>query len=202
MAADEGSAEQQGGEAHVAADGETNGSCDKSDANGHPAAVKHTQESTRVSPQEGAGPVARIAENGILDRDTEVGKQNHIRADGFTQTPVVGSNGYFLGKAPLSEPPLRLAGALASSLPGHAAKTLPGGAGKGRTPGAFPQPPAAMPAKPGEGSKDTEDKKAPAPGADVKVHRARKTMPKSIPGLLPHLSLKTQHFGLAGHSTC
>ncbi|XP_067598585.1 histone-lysine N-methyltransferase EHMT1 isoform X3 [Pseudorca crassidens] len=183
MAADEGSAEQQGGEAHVAADGETNGSCDKSDANGHPAAVKHTQESTRVSPQEGAGPVARIAENGILDRDTEVGKQNHIRADGFTQTPVVGSNGYFLGKAPLSEPPLRVAGALASSLPGHAAKTLPGGAGKGRTPGAFPQPPAAMPAKPGEGSKDTEDKKAPAPGADVKVHRARKTMPKSIPGL-------------------
>lgn len=184
MAADEGSAEQQGGEAHVAADGETNGSCDKSDANGHPAAVKHTQESTRVSPQEGAGPVARIAENGILDRDTEVGKQNHIRADGFTQTPVVGSNGYFLGKAPLSEPPLRVAGALASSLPGHAAKTLPGGAGKGRTPGAFPQPPAAMPAKPGEGSKDTEDKKAPAPGADVKVHRARKTMPKSIPGLV------------------
>ncbi|TKC51660.1 hypothetical protein EI555_013229, partial [Monodon monoceros] len=181
MAADEGSAEQQGGEAHVAADGETNGSCDKSDANGHPATVKHTQESTRVSPQEGAGPVARIAENGILDRDTEVGKQNHIRADGFTQTPVVGSNGYFLGKAPLSEPPLRVAGALASSLPGHAAKTLPGGAGKGRTPGAFPQPPAAMPAKPGEGSKDTEDKKA--PGADVKVHRARKTMPKSIPGL-------------------
>ena len=184
MAADEGSAEQQGGEAHVAADGETNGSCDKSDANGHLAAVKHTQESTRVSPQEGAGPVARIAENGILDRDTEVGKQNHIRADGFTQTPVVGSNGYFLGKAPLSEPPLRVAGALASSLPGHAAKTLPGGAGKGRTPGAFPQPPATMPAKPGEGSKDTEDKKAPAPGADVKVHRARKTMPKSIPGLV------------------
>ncbi|XP_057580241.1 histone-lysine N-methyltransferase EHMT1 isoform X3 [Hippopotamus amphibius kiboko] len=184
MAADEGSAEQQGGEAHTTADGETNGSCDKSDANGHLAVVKHTQESVRVSPQqEGASPVARIAENGISDRDTEVGKPNHIRADGFTQTPVVGSNGYFLGKAPLSEPPLRVAGALASSLPGHAAKTLPGGAGKGRTPGAFPQPPAAMPAKPGEGSKDTEDKKAPAPGADVKVHRARKTMPKSIPGL-------------------
>ena len=34
------------------------------------------------------------------------------------------------------------------------------------------------------GSKDTEDKKAPAPGADIKVHRARKTMPKSIPGLV------------------
>ncbi|XP_061010044.1 histone-lysine N-methyltransferase EHMT1 isoform X6 [Dama dama] len=183
MAADDGSAEQQGGEAPVAADGETNGSCDQSDASGLAAAVKHPQESTRGSPQEGAGPGARIAENGILDRDPEVGKQNHIRSDGFPQSPVVGSNGYFLGKAPLSEPPLRVASTLASSLPGHAAKTLPGGAGKGRTPGAFPQPPAAVPAKPGEGGKDTEDKKALAPGADVKVHRARKTMPKSIPGL-------------------
>ncbi|KAI4587814.1 hypothetical protein MJG53_005601, partial [Ovis ammon polii x Ovis aries] len=183
MAADDGSAEQQGGEAPVAADGETNGSCDQSNASGHAAAVKHPQESTRGSPQEGAGPGARIAENGILDRDPELGRQNHIRSDGFPQSPVVGSNGYFLGKAPLSEPPLRVASALASSLPGHAAKTLPGGAGKGRTPGAFPQQPAAVPAKPGEGSKDTEDKKAPAPGADIKVHRARKTMPKSIPGL-------------------
>uniref|UniRef100_A0A452E511 [histone H3]-lysine(9) N-methyltransferase n=1 Tax=Capra hircus TaxID=9925 RepID=A0A452E511_CAPHI len=183
MAADDGSAEQQGGEAPVAADGETNGSCDQSNASGHAAAVKHPQESTRGSPQEGAGPGARIAENGILDRDPELGRQNHIRSDGFPQSPVVGSNGYFLGKAPLSEPPLRVASTLASSLPGHAAKTLPGGAGKGRTPGAFPQPPAAVPAKPGEGSKDTEDKKAPAPGADIKVHRARKTMPKSIPGL-------------------
>ncbi|KAJ1077652.1 hypothetical protein K5549_010979 [Capra hircus] len=184
MAADDGSAEQQGGEAPVAADGETNGSCDQSNASGHAAAVKHPQESTRGSPQEGAGPGARIAENGILDRDPELGRQNHIRSDGFPQSPVVGSNGYFLGKAPLSEPPLRVASTLASSLPGHAAKTLPGGAGKGRTPGAFPQPPAAVPAKPGEGSKDTEDKKAPAPGADIKVHRARKTMPKSIPGLV------------------
>ena len=184
MAADDGSAGQQAGEAPVAADGEASGPRDQGGASGHAAAVKHPQESTRGSPQEGAGPGARIAENGILDRDPEAGTQNHIRSDGFPQSPVVGSNGYFLGKAPLSEPPLRVASTLASSLPGHAAKTLPGGAGKGRTPGAFPQPPAAVPAKPGEGGKDTEDKKAPAPGADVKVHRARKTMPKSIPGLV------------------
>ena len=58
----------------MAADGETNGSCDQSDASGHAAAVKHPQESTRGSPQEGAGPGSRIAENGILDRDPEVGK--------------------------------------------------------------------------------------------------------------------------------
>ncbi|OWK10539.1 EHMT1, partial [Cervus elaphus hippelaphus] len=91
MAADDGSAEQQGGEAPVAADGETNGSCDQSDASGLAAAVKHPQESTRGSPQEGAGPGARIAENGILDRDPEAGKQNHIRSDGFPQSPHAAS---------------------------------------------------------------------------------------------------------------
>ncbi|XP_064346907.1 histone-lysine N-methyltransferase EHMT1 isoform X4 [Camelus dromedarius] len=183
MAADEGSAEKQGGEAHAAADGEANGSCDKSDANSHPNAVKLTQEGTKVGPQEGAGPAARIAENGISDRDPELGKPNHVRADGFAQTSSVGSNGYFLGKASLSEQSLRGASTLASSLPGHAAKTLPGGASKGRTPSAFCQPPAAAPAPLGEGSKEAEDRRAPAPGADVKVHRARKTMPKSSLGL-------------------
>nr|XP_045376832.1 histone-lysine N-methyltransferase EHMT1 isoform X10 [Camelus bactrianus] len=183
MAADEGSAEKQGGEAHAAADGEANGSCDKSDANSHPNAVKLTQEGTKVGPQEGASPAARIAENGISDRDPELGKPNHVRADGFAQTSSVGSNGYFLGKASLSEQSLRGASTLASSLPGHAAKTLPGGASKGRTPSAFCQPPAAAPAPLGEGSKEAEDRRAPAPGADVKVHRARKTMPKSSLGL-------------------
>lgn len=79
---------------------------------------------------------------------------------------------------------MRITSTLASSLPGHAAKTLPGGSGKGRTPSAFSQTPATAPAKLGEASKDTEDKKPMAPGADVKVHRARKTMPKSILGLV------------------
>ncbi|XP_047625069.1 histone-lysine N-methyltransferase EHMT1 isoform X3 [Phacochoerus africanus] len=188
MAADEGAADKQGGEAPEASDGEANGACDQSDGGSPPAAAKHTQEGTRVGPQEGAGPVARIAENGLADRDAEPAKQNHVRADGFAQTPGIGSNGYFLGKAPVSEPP-RVASALAASLPGHAAKTLPSGAARGRTPGALPPPPPPPlpppppPAKPGEVSRDTEDKKPPAPGADVKVHRARKTMPKSILGL-------------------
>ncbi|KAF5911642.1 hypothetical protein HPG69_007398 [Diceros bicornis minor] len=183
MAADEGSAEKQGGEAHTATDGETNGSCEKSDTSSHLNAVKHTQENTKVSPQEGTNKLTRIAENGISERDTEVGKQNHVRADDFTQTSVIGSNGYFFNKPSLQEQPLRITSTLASSLPGHAAKTLPGGAGKGRTPSAFPQMPAAVPANLGEGSKDTEDKKPVAPGTDIKVHRARKTMPKSILGL-------------------
>uniref|UniRef100_A0A2K5XQK2 Euchromatic histone lysine methyltransferase 1 n=1 Tax=Mandrillus leucophaeus TaxID=9568 RepID=A0A2K5XQK2_MANLE len=183
MAADEGSAEKQAGEAHMAADGETNGSCENSDASSHANAAKHTQDSTRVNPQDGTNTLTRIAENGVSERDSEAGKQNHVTADDFVQTSVIGSNGYILNKPALQAQPLRTTSTLASSLPGHAAKTLPGGAGKGRTPSAFPQTPAAPPATLGEGSADTEDRKPPAPGADVKVHRARKTMPKSVVGL-------------------
>ncbi|XP_030674187.1 histone-lysine N-methyltransferase EHMT1 isoform X3 [Nomascus leucogenys] len=183
MAADEGSAEKQAGEAHMAADGETNGSCENSDASSHANAAKHTQDSARVNPQDGTNTLTRIAENGVSERDSEAGKQNHVTADDFVQTSVIGSNGYILNKPALQAQPLRTTSTLASSLPGHAAKTLPGGAGKGRTPSAFPQTPAAPPATLGEGSADTEDRKLPAPGVDVKVHRARKTMPKSVVGL-------------------
>ncbi|XP_032610176.1 histone-lysine N-methyltransferase EHMT1-like [Hylobates moloch] len=184
MAADEGSAEKQAGEAHMAADGETNGSCENSDASSHANAAKHTQDSARVNPQDGTNTLTRIAENGVSERDSEAGKQNHVTADDFVQTSVIGSNGYILNKPALQAQPLRTTSTLASSLPGHAAKTLPGGAGKGRTPSAFPQTPAAPPATLGEGSADTEDRKLPAPGVDVKVHRARKTMPKSVVGLV------------------
>ncbi|XP_014437532.1 histone-lysine N-methyltransferase EHMT1 [Tupaia chinensis] len=184
MAADEGSAEQQAGEAHVAADGETNGPCDQGgDASSHSQATKHTQESAKASSQEGTNTLPRVAENGISERDIEAGQQNHVTADDFTQTAVVGSNGYFLSKPALQGPPLRTSSALASALPGHAAKTLPGGAGKGRTPSAVPPAPAAAPAMLGEGSAGVEDRKPATPGTDVKVHRARKTMPRSVPGL-------------------
>uniref|UniRef100_A0A8C0JY41 [histone H3]-lysine(9) N-methyltransferase n=1 Tax=Canis lupus dingo TaxID=286419 RepID=A0A8C0JY41_CANLU len=183
MAADGGSAEKQGGEAPVAADSEANGSCGTSEASSHMTAAQHTQENSAVSPQEGTNKLARIAENGVSERDSEMGKQNHVNTDDFTQTSVLGSNGYFLNKPSLQEQPMRITSTLASSLPGHAAKTLPGGSGKGRTPSAFSQTPATAPAKLGEASKDAEDRKPTAPGADVKVHRARKTMPKSILGL-------------------
>ncbi|XP_010607068.1 histone-lysine N-methyltransferase EHMT1 isoform X3 [Fukomys damarensis] len=182
MAADEGPAEKPAGEASMAADGETNGACEKSGDTGHTDATKHTQESTRPSPQEGSNRAARIAENGVSERDTEVGKQNHVTADDFMQTSVIGSNGYFLNKPAVQGQPLRTSSTLASSLPGHAAKTLPGVAGKGRTPSTLPQSPATAPV-PGVGGADAEDRKLAAPGADVKVHRARKTMPKSILGL-------------------
>uniref|UniRef100_A0A7J8ED22 [histone H3]-lysine(9) N-methyltransferase n=2 Tax=Molossus molossus TaxID=27622 RepID=A0A7J8ED22_MOLMO len=183
MAAGEGSPEKPGGDAHVATEGATNGSCERSDAGRHVSAAEHTQENAKGSPQEGPNKLTRIAENGVSERDAEAGKQNHVPADDLTQTAVIGSNGYFLSKPALQEPALRVPSTLAPSLPGHAAKTLPGAAGKGRTPSVLSQTPAAAPARPGEGSKDAEDKKPTAPGADVKVHRARKTMPKSILGL-------------------
>ncbi|XP_075415837.1 histone-lysine N-methyltransferase EHMT1 isoform X3 [Tenrec ecaudatus] len=192
MAADEGSAEQQGGEDHTAAaDGETNGSCEKSEASSHAnataaaATTKHTLEPVKVSPQDSAHKLARISENGLSERDAEAGSQNHVRADELTQTAVVGSNGFFLTKPALQGQPSRTSGPSAPPLPGHAAKTLPGGAGKARTPGAFSQMPAAVPARLGEGSRDTDDRPlpGPGPGPDVKVHRARKTMPKSTLGL-------------------
>nr|XP_021519043.1 histone-lysine N-methyltransferase EHMT1 isoform X3 [Meriones unguiculatus] len=183
MAADEGSTEKQAGETPMAADGETNGSCEKSGDTSHPNVPKHTQENTRASPQEGTNRASRVAENGVSERDTEVGKQNHVTADDFIQTSVIGSNGYFLNKAALQGQPLRTPNTLASSLPGHASKTLPGGASKCRTPSTLPQIPTTAPTVPGEGSADTEDKKPTASGTDVRVHRARKTMPKSILGL-------------------
>ncbi|XP_057610914.1 histone-lysine N-methyltransferase EHMT1 isoform X1 [Chionomys nivalis] len=183
MAADEGSTEKQTGETPMATDGETNGSCEKSSDTSHPNAPKHTQENTRASPQEGTNRASRVAENGLSERDIEVGKQNHVTTDDFMQTSVIGSNGYFLNKPALQGQPLRTPSTLASSLPGHAAKTLPGGASKCRTPSALPQTPTTAPAVPGEGSADTEDRKPTASGTDVRVHRARKTMPKSILGL-------------------
>lgn len=167
----------------MAADGETNGSCEKSGDPSHLNAPKHTQENTRASPQEGTNRVSRVAENGVSERDTEVGKQNHVTADDFMQTSVIGSNGYFLNKPALQGQPLRTPNILTSSLPGHAAKTLPGGASKCRTLSALPQTPTTAPTVPGEGSADTEDRKPTASGTDVRVHRARKTMPKSILGL-------------------
>lgn len=171
MAADEGSTEKQGSEAPTASDGEANGCCEQSDASSHPSSVRHTQE--------GAKKPARIAENGVSERDPETGRSHPACTEDLTQTSALGSNGLSLSKPALQEPPPRVTSTLASSLPGHAAKTLPGGPGKGRTPSARTQTPAAAPAKLGE-----DDRKPPTPGADVKVHRARKTMPRPVLGLV------------------
>ncbi|KAM8995704.1 histone-lysine N-methyltransferase EHMT1 isoform 4-T4 [Ara ararauna] len=182
MAADESATEKQAGEPKMAVDGETNGSCEHSEAGGHPNPAKTTQDNTKVSQQDSSTKLNRIAENGISERDGETGKQNHLKANDFTQTSVTGSNGYILTKQMAQEQPLRTTSTFAS-LTGHAAKTLPGGASKGRTVGSFSQMQATMPTKLGEGSKDMDAKKATAANAEVKVHRARKTMPKPIASL-------------------
>ncbi|KAM6048001.1 histone-lysine N-methyltransferase EHMT1 isoform 7-T12 [Chlamydotis macqueenii] len=182
MAADESATEKQAGEPKMAVDGETNGSCEHGEAGGHPNPAKNTQDNTKVSQQDSSSKLNRIAENGISERDGETGKQNHMKANDFTQTSVTGSNGYILTKQMAQEQPLRTTSTFAS-LTGHAAKTLPGGASKGRTVGSFSQMQATMPAKLGEGSKDMDAKKATAANAEVKVHRARKTMPKPTPSL-------------------
>ncbi|KAM9594689.1 histone-lysine N-methyltransferase EHMT1 isoform 11-T21 [Morphnus guianensis] len=182
MAADESATEKQAGEPKMAVDGETNGSCEHSEAGSHPNPAKNTQDNTKVSQQDSSTKLNRIAENGISERDGETGKQNHMKASDFTQTSVTGSNGYILTKQMAQEQPLRTTSTFAS-LTGHAAKTLPGGASKGRTVGSFSQMQATMPTKLGEGSKDMDAKKATAANAEVKVHRARKTMPKPTPSL-------------------
>ncbi|XP_040387872.1 histone-lysine N-methyltransferase EHMT1 isoform X20 [Cygnus olor] len=191
MAADESATEKQVGEPKMAVDGETNGSCEHSEAGSHPNPAKNTQDNTKVSQQDSSTKLNRIAENGISERDGETGKQNHMKANDFTQTSVTGSNGYILTKQMAQEQPLRTTSTFAS-LTGHAAKTLPGGASKGRTVGTFSQMQATMPAKLGEGSKDMDAKKATAANTEVKVHRARKTMPKPTPSLdlLPELGSK------------
>ncbi|KAM6337155.1 histone-lysine N-methyltransferase EHMT1 isoform 2-T2 [Alca torda] len=182
MAADESAMEKQAGEPKMAADGETNGSCEHSEAGSHPNPAKNTQDNTKASQQDSSTKLNRIAENGISERDGETGKQNHMKANDFTQTSVTGSNGYILTKQMAQEQPLRTTSTFAS-LTGHAAKTLPGGASKGRTVGSFSQMQATMPTKLGEGSKDMDAKRATAANAEVKVHRARKTMPKPTPSL-------------------
>uniref|UniRef100_A0A8C9F5V3 [histone H3]-lysine(9) N-methyltransferase n=1 Tax=Pavo cristatus TaxID=9049 RepID=A0A8C9F5V3_PAVCR len=191
MAADESASEKQVGEPKMAVDGETNGSCEHGEAGSHPNPAKNTQDNTKVSQQDSSTKLNRIAENGISERDGETGKQNHMKANDFTQTSLTGSNGYILTKQMAQEQPLRTTSTFAS-LTGHAAKTLPGGASKGRTVGTFSQMQATMPAKLGEGSKDMDAKKATAANAEVKVHRARKTMPKPTPSLelLPELGSK------------
>uniref|UniRef100_A0A8D0BPL4 [histone H3]-lysine(9) N-methyltransferase n=1 Tax=Salvator merianae TaxID=96440 RepID=A0A8D0BPL4_SALMN len=185
MAADGSAIEKQVGEPKMAPDGETNSSYECNEAKSHPNAEKNTQDSTKINQGgDSAAKLSRIAENGLSERDSDTGKQNHIKSSDFTQTSVTGSNGYILPKPMAAESPVRTtSGGAYASLTGHAAKTLPAGGNKGRTLNAFSQARAAVPAKFGECGKDSESKKAMGAHANVKIHRARKTMPKSPSGL-------------------
>lgn len=186
MAADESATEKQVGEPKMAPDGETNGSCERSEAKSYPNASKNTQDNAKVSHGDSAAKLSRIAENGIPESVT--GKQSHIKATDVTQTSTPGSNGYILPKQITQEPPIRTTSSAFASLTGHAAKTLPAGASKGRTLSAFSQAQAAMPAKLGEGGKDTEVRKAATANPNIQVHRARKTMPKPTSSLVKYIT--------------
>ncbi|XP_048368101.1 histone-lysine N-methyltransferase EHMT1 [Sphaerodactylus townsendi] len=181
MAADESAIEKQVGEPKMAPDGETNGSCERNETKSHPNAARNPQDNIKATLGDSMAKLSRIAENGISERDSDAGKQNHIKANDFTQTSVTGSNGYILPKQMAQEPPLRTASSAFASLTGHAAKTLPAAASKGRTLGALSQAQTALPAKYREGGKDTEAKRT--TNANIKVHRARKTMPKNTSSL-------------------
>lgn len=198
MAADESTIEKLIGEPKMAPDGETNGSCECSETTNHPNAAKNTQDNTKAPQGDSMAKLSHIAENGLSERDGDAGKQNHIRANDFIQTSVVGSNGYVLPKQMAQELPARTTSGTFPSLTGHAAKTVPaagdgaaaaagggGGGGKGRTLSAFAQGQAgATLTKLGEGDRDSEAKKSAGGHTNVKVHRARKTMPRSPTSLV------------------
>uniref|UniRef100_A0A670YSW9 [histone H3]-lysine(9) N-methyltransferase n=1 Tax=Pseudonaja textilis TaxID=8673 RepID=A0A670YSW9_PSETE len=167
---------KQVGELKMAPDGETNGPLECSEFKSHPSVAKNTQDNAKLSQGDSVAKLSRIAENGFSERDGDAGKPNHLKANDFTQTTVTGSNGYILPKQAAQDLPVRTSNSGFAALPGHAAKTLPAGGSKGRTLGPFMQAQGSLPAKFGDGGgKDPEAKKT----GGIKVHRARKTMPKS-----------------------
>ncbi|XP_070614836.1 histone-lysine N-methyltransferase EHMT1 isoform X9 [Erythrolamprus reginae] len=178
MAAGDGAIDKQVGELKMAPDGETNGSLECNEFKSHPGVAKNTQDNAKLSQGDSVAKLSRIAENGFSERDGDPpGKANHLKAaNDFTQTTLTGSNGYILPKQMAQDLPVRTSNSGFAALPGHAAKTLPARGSKGRTLSPFMQAQGGLPAKFGDGGgKDPEAKK---PGG-MKVHRARKTMPKS-----------------------
>ncbi|CAI5794360.1 histone-lysine N-methyltransferase EHMT1 isoform X1 [Podarcis lilfordi] len=172
MAAGENAIEKQIGEPKMAPGGETNGSYESNEARSHTNAAKNPQDSVKVSQGDSTAKLSRVAENGISERDSDTGKQNHIKANDFMHTSVTGSNGYILPKQMAHGPPKR------TSSGAFATKTLPAGGGKAKAMSTFSQAQAALPAKSGEGRNEMEAKKSAAVPTGVKIHRARKTMPK------------------------
>uniref|UniRef100_A0A670YZG9 [histone H3]-lysine(9) N-methyltransferase n=1 Tax=Pseudonaja textilis TaxID=8673 RepID=A0A670YZG9_PSETE len=186
MAAGDGAIDKQVGELKMAPDGETNGPLECSEFKSHPSVAKNTQDNAKLSQGDSVAKLSRIAENGFSERDGDAGKPNHLKANDFTQTTVTGSNGYILPKQAAQDLPVRTSNSGFAALPGHAAKTLPAGGSKGRTLGPFMQAQGSLPAKFGDGGgKDPEAKKT----GGIKVHRARKTMPKSPSHLVMYIAI-------------
>ncbi|XP_068105278.1 histone-lysine N-methyltransferase EHMT1 isoform X2 [Hyperolius riggenbachi] len=110
-----------------------------------------------------------VAENGVCEPDMGERLLHPLKTNNPMQTSVVGSNGYILSKPSLPQP-LRTTN---SPLSGHAAKTLPSSKPKASA----HVPPSPSPPQGGDQLRDERLTDSPIP--DSKIHRARKTLPKS-----------------------
>ncbi|XP_062930034.1 histone-lysine N-methyltransferase EHMT1-like isoform X1 [Mobula hypostoma] len=192
------------------ADGETNGSCGESEEASstinHQMSIKNTQDTVKTTLQD-LNELKQINENGIIEDSKTVKATSHMNSDDLTLASVTGSNGFVLNNKPLSQvqtgsPPLI----------GHAAKTLPsspskaGGINKVKTLSSVlaaevlqnqaMKPLTLASAKSGEENleENTSQAKIFSQGlnTEVKVHRARKTLPRLNPNQPPNKDPKEE----------
>ncbi|XP_043914104.1 histone-lysine N-methyltransferase EHMT1 [Protopterus annectens] len=185
MAADEGLSEKSEAEVSQVFCGEANGSC-ISDVKSYLNSVKNTQDNLRLTQQDFLN---RIAENGISEKESDGARENHIHTNDLTQTSVMGSNGYILTNQFAQEQATRTSSVpvpAGASFIGHAAKTLCSTGLKIKPPGILKTDAShghsTMPTQSEEDMNIAEDTKTAAQqvlNADVKVHRARKTMSRT-----------------------
>ncbi|XP_078406439.1 histone-lysine N-methyltransferase EHMT1-like isoform X11 [Cetorhinus maximus] len=175
------------------ADGETNGSCGKSEeassTKNHQTSVKNTQDTIKTASWD-LSELKQINENGILGEDNKTAKaSNHMNSDDLTLTSLTGSNGFVLNSKPLPQVQT------GTPLIGHAAKTLPsspskaGGVNKVKNLSAVevlqnqamkPLNVASAKSQEENPEENTSQAKKLSQGlsTEVKIHRARKTLPK------------------------
>ncbi|XP_063791938.1 histone-lysine N-methyltransferase EHMT1 isoform X2 [Pseudophryne corroboree] len=156
--------------------GDPNGACERNDSKDHPLSTHGAQDSAKLL-QDPNYKTCWVAENGVCERgDT---RQHPLKMNNPMQTSVMGSNGYILSKSVPLQQPLRTSSS--SPLSGHAAKTLPGASLKAKAASTVYVPPAPSPAPPevGDQIKDESPKLTEPSVSDIKIHRARKTLPKS-----------------------
>ncbi|XP_073496400.1 histone-lysine N-methyltransferase EHMT1 isoform X2 [Phyllobates terribilis] len=157
--------------------GDTNGSCERTDSKEHTVSPHGGQDGTKLHNQDPSYKTCWVAENGVCERDSTDVRQHPLKINSPMQTSVVGSNGYILNKSVVHQQPLRTSSS--SPLSGHAAKTLPGAALKTKAASNVYVPTAPSPAPPQAGDQDESPKITDSSVLDSKMHRARKTLPRS-----------------------
>ncbi|XP_075691151.1 histone-lysine N-methyltransferase EHMT1 isoform X1 [Rhinoderma darwinii] len=157
--------------------GDTNGSCERTDSKEHTVSPHGGQDSTKLHNQDPNYKTCWVAENGVCERDPGDLRQHPLKINSPMQTSVVGSNGYILNKSVVHQQRTTSS----SPLSGHAAKTLPGAALKTKAAANVYVPTAPSPAPPqvGDQVQDESPKLMDSSVSDLKIHRARKTLPRS-----------------------